>query len=176
MKVIKVVASMTICTLFLLSVVCLFWYLDSIDIKQHKFSVSNADVVSFSYNTTTTTFTYNLTLFVTIPKAFESFNYFKATASYLNHRFASKSDETLVHGFNELSMRFNGEYVVSFSKDQLLTLNKNHMEGLYNIRIIIWPSKTDPTYVKLGFIKALVLCEIQVPLKSRVFCGWTDHD
>ncbi|WVZ17835.1 hypothetical protein V8G54_010817 [Vigna mungo] len=144
--------------------------------EENNFSVKNATMISFSYNSTTTIFTSNLSLFVTIPKEFESFNYFNATVSYLNHRFASKPDETLVDGFIGLSMRFNGEYVVPFSKDQLLTLNKNHMEGLYNIRIIIWPSKTHPYYVKLGFIKALVLCEIQVPLKSRVFCGWTDHD
>ncbi|WVZ17831.1 hypothetical protein V8G54_010813 [Vigna mungo] len=143
--------------------------------EENSFSVRNATVVSFSYNTTTT-FTYNLSLFVTISIEFESFNYFNATASYLNHRFASKPDETLVDSFIGLSMRFNGEYVVPFSKDQLLTLNKNHMEGLYNIRIIIWPSKTHPYYVKLGFIKALVLYEIQVPLKSKVFCGWTAHD
>ncbi|XP_052724132.1 uncharacterized protein LOC128193965 [Vigna angularis] len=144
--------------------------------EENNFSVSNATVVSFSYNTTTTTFTYNLALFVTVPETFESINYFKATASYLNHRFASEPDETLVHGFTGLSMRFNGEYVVPFSKDQLLTLNNNHMAGLYNITIIIWPAKTHPFLVKLGFIKALVLCDIQVPLQSRVFCGWTDHD
>ncbi|WVZ17834.1 hypothetical protein V8G54_010816 [Vigna mungo] len=142
-------------------------YEDSKINERNNFSVSNATVFNFSYNTTTTTFTYNLSLFVTIPEKFESLKYFKSTVSYLNHRFASKRNETLVQGFTGLRMRFSGEYFVAFTKEQLLTLNKNHMAGLYNITIRIWQSET---YSCLSF----GLCNIQVPLQSRVFCDWTD--
>ncbi|WVZ17828.1 hypothetical protein V8G54_010810 [Vigna mungo] len=132
--------------------------------EKNNFSVRNATVVNFSYNTTAA-FTYNLSLFVTIPEKFRSLKYFKSTVSYLNHRFASKPNETLIQGFTGLRMRFNGEYAVFFTEEQLLTLNKNHMAGLYNITIRIWQSNTD-SCLSLG------LCDIQVPLQSRVFCDW----
>ena len=143
--------------------------------EQFKFSVRNATVHSFSYNTTTTTFTYDLLLFFIVPDVYVSLRYFDATASYLNHRFASNPDETLVRGLTGFSMRFNGHYVVSFTEDQLLTLHKDHMAGLYNITVTIrqWE------YTLLFRIRRLgkfVLCDIQVPLQSRVFCGWIKHD
>ncbi|WVZ24982.1 hypothetical protein V8G54_003526 [Vigna mungo] len=151
-------------------------YIINKDKEEFNFYVSNATVLKFSYNTTTTTFTYNLALFVIVPERFDFLQYVKATASYLNHTFVSKPDETLVQGFNGLRMRFNGEYVVSFTKDQLLTLNNNQMAGLYNITIRIWPSVTYPDYVKARIMKKHVLCDIEFPLQSRVFCGWTNHE
>ncbi|KOM58463.1 hypothetical protein LR48_Vigan11g149700 [Vigna angularis] len=151
-------------------------YKDIKDNEEFNFYVSNATVLNFSYNTTTTTFTYNLALFVIILERFEFLKYVKATASYLNHTFASKPDETLVQGFTGLRMRFNGEYVVPFTKDQLLTLNNNQMAGLYNITIRIWPSVTYSDYIKARIMKKLVLCDIQFPLQSRVLCGSTNHE
>ncbi|QCE04796.1 hypothetical protein DEO72_LG8g2837 [Vigna unguiculata] len=147
--------------------------------ERENFSVSNSTVFSFSYNTTTTTttFSYDLLLFVYFPYSYVSFDYVQATASYLNHTFASKPDETLVQGFTgQLIMRFNGHYVALFTEDQLLTLHKDHMAGLYNITVTIWPSDIDSNNGKTGVLNNVVLCYIQVPLQPRVFCRRTNDD
>ncbi|WVZ17629.1 hypothetical protein V8G54_010611 [Vigna mungo] len=144
------------------------------DDDDHNFSVNNSTVISFSYNTTTTTFTYNLLLYVIVPDIYVSHDYVNATASYLNHRFPSKPDETFVQGFTGLRMRFNGNFVVAFTQDQLSTLQNDHMVGLYNVTIRIWPSK--PTQRKIGLLKTLVLCDIQVPFQSKLSCDWTTED
>ncbi|QCE04799.1 hypothetical protein DEO72_LG8g2840 [Vigna unguiculata] len=146
------------------------------DDGDHNFSVNNSTVLSFSYNATTATFSYNLLLFVAIPDIYVSLGYVNATVSYLDHRFASKPDETLVRGFTGFRMRFNGDYVVPFTQDQLSALQKDHVAGLYNITVRIWPSNPINNHRKIGLLKPLVLCDIQVPLQSRVSCDWITED
>ncbi|KAK7382814.1 hypothetical protein VNO80_01905 [Phaseolus coccineus] len=139
----------------------------------YNFSVTKSTVLSFTYNTTTTTFTYNLLLLVRVPNNHVSLDYVNATASYLDHRFASKPDEALVQGFTGLRMHFNGENVVHFTEDQISRLDKNHIAGLYNVTVRIWPSKMMKPGKRIGPAKTVVLCDIQVPHESRVPCGWT---
>jgi len=87
------------------------------------------------------TFTYNLLFFslaMSMPNLVQ------------NHRFYSKPDETLVQGFTGLRMCFNVEYVMVFTEDQLLMLEKDHMAGLYDITVIIWLEDTH--FIFISFI------------------------
>lgn len=142
----------------------------------YNFYVSNSTMLNFSYNTTTTIFTYNFILLITVPNNHVSLDYVNATASYLNIRFASKPEETLVQDFTGLRMHFNGKNVVNFTEDQLSMLDKNYTAGLYNVTVRIWPSKLMKSGKRIGPAKNVVLCDVQVPHDTRVSCDWIRED
>jgi len=73
-------------------------------------------------------------------------------------------------------MQFNGENVVTFIKYQLLMLDNNHMTGLYNVTVQIWPSEWMKSEKRIGPAKNVVICDVQIPNESRVLCSWMTEE
>ncbi|CAJ1948912.1 unnamed protein product [Sphenostylis stenocarpa] len=131
-----------------------------------RFFVRNAFLTRLTYNNTTNTLHYNLTVEVAIPAEHATIDYLSAAVSYHNITFASHPVETLIQDFNGLRLRFDGERYIMLTHVQLSKVNYDNMSGFYNLTLNLWPPKMRTPEE--------LLCDLQLPIHHYVRCNGID--